>query len=198
MKTFLYYLLIAFVGFWIANYYSWPKWTVFVFMVIACIVMLGRMLYVLYGTKNIKSVEKFLASNRKEPIYAYVYEQAKGTKEEQLNAIEQILKKYPKGYIYQNYRFVREMLKEDYDVAFDEAKLIGKEPFMSYSKALVYATQGNRHDALSFELSKEWMREAILATLAKVENDKNSYEVHKQNAIQSARGIQRYGLIHSL
>src|SRR5690606_21463804 len=107
MKMFLYYLLIAFVGFWIANYYSWPKWTVSIFMVIACIVMLSRMLYVLYGTKNIKSVEKFLANNRKEPIYAYVYEQANGTKEEQLNAIEQILKKYPKGYIYQNYRFVR-------------------------------------------------------------------------------------------
>ncbi|SOC36138.1 hypothetical protein [Ureibacillus acetophenoni] len=198
MKMFLYYLLIAFVGFWIAYYFSWPKWTVFIFMVIACIVMLGRMLYVLYGTKNIKSVEKFLANNRKEPIYAFVYEQANGTKEEQLTAIEQILKKYPKGYIYQNYRFVREMLKENFDVAFEEANLIEKEPFMSYSKALVYATYGNRHDALSFELSKEWMKEAILATLAKRENDNISYEEHKQNAIQSAGGIQRYGLIHSL
>ncbi len=167
-------------------------------MLIAFVYMLFEMIYTLYGTKNMKKVEKFLESKKSEPIYALILLQANGSMDEQLRTIEDILKKYPKNYIHHNYRFIREMLNKNYDTALNEAEKIEKEPFMSYCKALVYATQGNKEQALDFPLPKKWMSEAILATLAKVDNNQKSYETHKENAIEAARGIQRYGLIHTL
>ncbi|KGR78394.1 hypothetical protein [Ureibacillus manganicus] len=198
MKSFIIYFFIAILGYALADFLNWPSWTVFLLLIIAFVIMLCRMLYVMYGTKNIKKVERFLASNRKEPIYAFVFEQANGSKVDQLNSIENILRKYPKGYIHQNYLFVRELLNENYHSALNEAEKIGKEPYMSYSKALVYATEGNREQALFYQLDKQWMKEAILATLAKAEKNQKVYETHKENAINASRGIQRFGLIHSL
>lgn len=189
---------MAILGYALADFLQWPRWTVFIFLIIVFLIMLGRMLYVMYGTKDIKQVEKFLANNQKEPIYAFVYNQAHGSKEDQLHSIEKILKKYPKGYIHQNYLFVREMLNDHYHSALIEAERIEKEPFMSYSKAIVYATQGNNEQALSYNFEKKWMSEAILATLAKAEKHEQHYQLHKENAIEAAKGIQRFGLIYSL
>ncbi|HWL22871.1 MAG TPA: hypothetical protein VNR38_03850 [Ureibacillus sp.] len=198
IKSILIYFLASIIGFFLADYFSWPKWIVLIFMFIAFVYMLCEMLNIMYGTKDMKKVERFLKSKLKEPIYAFVYAQAIKSKDEQLRIIEEILKKYPQKYIHHNYRFVRDMLNNDYLNALNEAEQIGKEPFMSYSKALVFATQNNREQALSFHLSKLWMREAIHATLAKAEENHNDYIKHKEKAIEAARGIQRFGLIHSL
>ncbi|MFY3793167.1 hypothetical protein ACOQFO_15955 [Ureibacillus sp. MALMAid1270] len=197
-KSFVVYLIIALIGFTIAGYYNWPIWTVITLLIFVFVLKLIDMLYTLYGSKNMKKVEKFLKNNLKEPIYAFVYAQAHSSKEEQFDIIERILKKYPQKYIHHHYRFVQELLKENYATALDEAAKIEKEPIMSYSKALVYANQGKKEEALSYQINKIWMSEAILATLAKVEKNNTSYEIHKANAIEAAKGIQRYALVHTL
>nr|WP_106779812.1 hypothetical protein [Lysinibacillus timonensis] len=191
------YLLFALIGIVVSTSFDWPTWVVFIFVFIAFLYMFGEMLYLLYGTKNMKKVEKFLEGKRNEPIYAFVYAQANGTKEEQLASIEGILKKYTQQNVQYHYRFIREMLNKDYTAALEEADHIGKEPIMSYSKALVFATQGNKEQALTYHLPNKWMSEAILATIAKVENNEADFKTHKENAIQAARGIQRYVISHS-
>lgn len=196
VKWILFYSMAFILGILIALF-QWPFWIAIAVLIITSFIMIGEVLFTLYGTTNMKRVEKFVLKKKKEPIYRFIYSQGFGTKEDQIIAIDAILKKYKQKHIFHYYRCIQEYLKNNLEQAFEQANKIGKEPLMGYSKALVLAEMGKEDEALSYTPSKPWMQEAIAATIANNKHDDVSFEQHVNKAIQSTRGIQRLSLIYS-
>lgn len=195
-KWIVFYSMAFILGILIAMF-QWPFWIAIAVLIFASFIMIGDVLFTLYGTTNINRVEKFIIKKKKEPIYAFIYSQGFGKKEDQIIAIDAILKKYKQQHIAHYYRCIQEYLKDNLELALDEANKIGKEPLMGYSKALVLAKMGKENEALSNTPSKPWMQEAIRAAIAISKNDADAFEKHANNAIHSTRGIQRLSIIYS-
>jgi hypothetical protein len=191
-----FYSLAFILGILIAMF-QWPFWIAIAVLILTSLLMIGEVLFTLYGTTNMKRAEKFILKKKKEPIYQFIYSQGFGTKENQILAIDAILKKYKQQHIYYYYRCIQQYLKDNLELALEDANKIGREPLMSYSKGLIYARMGNEEEALSHMPAKRWMQEAILATIAHNKHDATSFEQHVENAIQSTRGLQRLSLIYA-
>lgn len=191
-----FYSLAFILGILIAMF-QWPFWIAIVVLVLTSFVMIGDFLFTIYGTTNIKRMEKFILKKKKEPIYGFIYAQGFGTKEDQILAIDAILNKYKQQHIHYYYRCIQQYLKNNLEQALEEAQKVGKEPLISYSKALINAKMGNEEEALSQLPSKQWMQEAILATIAHHKHNDDAFEQHVENAVQSTRGLQRLSLIYS-
>ncbi|QCR32818.1 hypothetical protein [Lysinibacillus sp. SGAir0095] len=174
-----------------------PFWMAVVLLLIITLWIIGEFLYLVYGTTNMKKVEKFIIAKQKEPIYRYVYSQGFGTLQDQLIAIDKILQKYKQPHIHQYYLAIQQLLSDNFDEALKVANQIGKEPFMSYTKALILVEMGNIEEAKSFKFEKLWMHEAIFAMIAAKKKDKVSFDLHSSKAIAASRGIQRLSLIYS-
>lgn len=193
----LFYLFALALGILIAAF-EWPFWLAIVVLSVVVSLMMGTVLYTLYGTTNLKRVENYILRKKKEPIYAFVYAQRTGSIEEQSKAIDAILKKYKQPYIIHYYRCIYETLHKNYSNALKEAEQIEKQPLMNYSIASIHVDMGNIEEAqhLLEQLPKQWMKEAILASIANVENDLPRYKEHVKSAVDHARGVQRYSLYH--
>lgn len=193
----LFYLFAFALGVLMATF-DWPSWIAIVIFSIVVALMIGNVLYTLYGTTNMRKVENYILRKKKEPIYAYVYAEKFGSKEDRLKAIEAILKKYKQPYITHYYRCVQETLLKNYSNALSEAEKIEKQPLMNYSIASIHADMGNIDKAqqLVEQLPKQWMKEAVLASIANYENDFSRYKEHAHLAVEHARGIQRFSLYY--
>lgn len=172
-----------------------PYWIFNIIIIIPFYIFL-RVYYIIYVTKDMKKVEQYiLAEKNKEPIYQLAYAQAFGTIEDQFEAIDCILSKHKIPYIKLYYKALKSYLKEDYHVALQEVELIKVNHLRNYFKALIYATIGEKEQALQFKINKRWMKEAILAMIAYSEKNKEEFHIHSNHAIEYARGLQRYSLI---
>lgn len=193
MKWTLFYTFAFLLGVVLA----WLGQTFWIGIIILCFVMTGYIfdfLYTLYGTTNLERVEKFIMKKKKEPIYHFVYSQAFGSVEDQLKSIEQILSKYKQPHIRHYYQAIRAYLKEDYQLALQEVEFINKHHIKNYTKAFIYAAMGEKEQSLDIPLEKNWMKEAVLAMIAYKEKNPQSFRKHSLNAIEGAKGIQRYSL----
>lgn len=193
MRWILFYSVAFLLGI-IMAWQDWPFWIAILFLSFITFAFIFDMLYTIYGTTNMKRVEQFIIKKKKEPIYRYVYAQAFGTKDDQLDAIEKILRKYKQPHIKHYYQAIRAYLKEDYPLALQEASFINKKPLENYLKALTFAAMGDKDQALCIALEKNWMKEAILAMIAFQEKDEQAFQHHSAKAIEQAKGIQRFSL----
>ncbi|MCM3389298.1 hypothetical protein M3649_14250 [Ureibacillus chungkukjangi] len=167
----------------------------FFLLFLICLWIIGEFLYMVYGSKNKNKVEKFIIKKKKEPLYAYVYSQGFGSMHDQLLAIDNILTKYKQPHIHQYYLAIKLFLCNKLDDALNEANKIQKEPFMSYTKAMILVEMGHIEEAKSYKFEKQWMQEAIKAMTALQMKDKQALELHSSNAVAAARGIQRPPLL---
>lgn len=116
---------------------------------------------------------------------------------DQLLAIDNILTKYKQPHIHQYYLAIKLFLSNKLDDALNEANQIQKEPFMSYTKAMILVEMGRIEEAKSYQFEKQWMQEAIKAMTALQMKDKPAFELHSSNAVAAARGIQRLSLSYA-
>ncbi|MFC7684755.1 hypothetical protein [Ureibacillus sp. GCM10028918] len=190
------YLSAVVVGVVIAIF-EFPFWIAAVLLLGVSLWIIGEFLYILYGSTNMEKVEKFIIAKQKEPIYHFVYAQGFGTLQDQILAIDKILRKYKQPHIHQYYLALQQLLSNNFEQALIEANQIGKEPIMSYTKALILVQMGNIEDAKSYKFEKQWMEEAIIAMISAQNKDKGSFELHAKKAMNAARGVQKLSLIYS-
>lgn len=78
-KWIVFYSMAFILGILIAMF-QWPFWIAIAVLIFASFIMIGDVLFTLYGTTNINRVEKFIIKKKKEPIYAFIYSQGFGKK----------------------------------------------------------------------------------------------------------------------
>lgn len=199
IKQFFMYIIIFLVLSFIIGILNWPIWTFFILAIVFFFIILGTFIYTIFFTKNMEKVETFLLNNQKEPLYRFLYVYANGSTDEQIDALNDVITKYKKSYVYEYYLSIREILKENYEKALQYAMEVKKEPHKTYLIAFINAKlqKYNEAETLLPSISKQFMREEILAIISFQKKDYERFELHRQNAVEACKGIQRYHLLHT-
>lgn len=177
-----------------------PKWLIFIllFLYVFSFTMYPYFNALLW-TNNLKTVERFLKANKHRSLYAYPYAIANQSVVEQRAALQKIITSHQQPYIKHNYASILAILEKDYDRALSEAKQITKEPFQSYMIAHSEAYLGNFEQAKTLlpKLTENWMSPSIESLISFKQQDGENFKHYATKAIQQARGIQKYLLVHN-
>lgn len=197
LKHYLIFYIVFFIFCLAAGLLEWPLWIMILVGLITLFIIIGDTIYTLYGTTNMKKVEKFLLNNKRNPLYYLVYVQANGTKEELIQTIEELLKKQKNPFIQQYYSTIREYSLENFEKAMELAEKIQKDAYKNYAKALIHLklNQLEQAENLLPSLSVLFMKEEILALIAYKNNDSEKFAIHSKNCIEACKGVQRYNMI---
>lgn len=156
-----------------------------------------RHIHILFRTNNMQSVDKLVKDRKKEPFFAYLYAVAYETKEEQLQSLDVVIKKYKQPAVKYNYIFIKAIMEENLEEAKDAADKINKEPLASYAKCYIAALEGRTADMRSAKLTQPWMQPAIEAIYAYTIKNEDAFQLYQTESINLARGVQKYALTHS-
>ena len=164
---------------------------------IIVIVVIYRRIHIVYRTNNMQQVDRLVKKEKKQPFFAYLYANAYGTKEEQLQVLDELIVKYKQPAIKYNYVFIKALLEQNLLAAKDAAEKIQKEPLSSYAFCYIAALEGRTADMHSDKLTQPWMQPAIEAVYAYTMKDKIALDRFTKESIDVARGVQKYLLIHT-
>jgi len=156
-----------------------------------------RHIHILFRTNNMQSVDKLVKDRKKEPFFAYLYAIAYETKEDQLQSLDVVIKKYKQPAVKYNYIFIKAIMEENLEEAKDAADKINKEPLASYAKCYIAALEGRTADMRSAKLTQPWMQPAIEAIYAYTIKNEDAFQQYQKESINLARGVQKYALTHS-
>ncbi|KAA0549276.1 hypothetical protein FZW96_05020 [Bacillus sp. BGMRC 2118] len=183
----------------ISGYYDFPLW---ITLIILSIILLPMNLYPiinsLYLTKDHDKVEKFLIQRKKQPMYMFYYALANDNKEESEDALERLRSRYKQN---PHWKAVFEVA---YALHFhsllsvkEKIGDIKQKDARDYYEALVSIEQGDSEAAIEAvnPMKKQWMKESILAAVAKKKGMREEARNHENAAIEHAKGIQRYILV---
>lgn len=185
-------MIFAIIAGIIMGIFNIPFWILVVTILSLGLIRLIYIFYVLYYVQNIKRVQSYLTSIKRHTLYAYALTLPKGTKSEQIQAIDKILAKYKSPLMQATYRTNRALLNKDYEEAKKAVEPIQDKPLGQFSLALIYALQEDKEHAHSFNLAKPWMKPLIEAVLSYKEGHINDFERCRDVALQHSRGIQYY------
>jgi len=135
-------------------------------------------------------VDKLVKDRKKEPFFAYLYAVAYETKEDQLQSLDVVIKKYKQPAVKYNYIFIKAMMEENLEEAKDAADKINKEPLASYAKCYIAAVEGRTADMRSAKLTQPWMQPAIEAIYAYTIKNEDAFQQYQKESINLARGVQ--------
>ena len=161
------------------------------------IVVLYRYIHTIYRTNNMQRVDRLVKKEKKQPFFAYLYANAYGTKDEQLQVLDDLIVKYKQPAIKYNYMFFKALLEENLLAAKEAAENIQKEPLTSYAHCYIAALEGQTAAMRSEKLTQPWMQPAIEAVYAHTMKDDSAFERFSKESIDVARGVQKYLLIHT-
>lgn len=178
--------------------FDWPVWVAFAIILVVGLIPVVNMLNVVYFTTNVDAVRRYLEKNRKDPMCAYALTVERGTKDEEIAAIDAVLSRYRQPVMQHTYEMNKAIRLDDFEKASEFANKLGTHPFGAYGKASIAAMQGQADEARSFSLKDDWMRSAIEAMIAYAARDMQTFRQHGDAAIASAKGMQRYILVYSL
>lgn len=153
----------------------------------------------LWWTNNLKKIDRFLKRNKQKALFAYPYAIAHESLAEQKDALQRIISTHQQPYIKHNYACLLALLEEHYDQALTEAKQIQKEPYQSYMIAHSEVLLGNIESAREMmpQLSEKWMVPSIESLISAKEQNKENFTRYSAEAIEHARGVQKYLLYYS-
>lgn len=171
---------------------GWPLWIALTIFVVLAGMEIPIMLYAMYFSQNLKQITKYVDQQQEAPIFAFMHQLRRGTKEDQLKAIDKVLAKYKQAQVQAVYGANKAIMLEDFDKARRVTEPIVSSEIGQYTLALIEAVQGNREEAGRYSFQKEWMKAGIKANLAFAEKDRETFEQEAQKAINSAKGIQYY------
>lgn len=192
MKKLLWMVPLAFVFGILFTVMEWPLWIALALFVVIAGMDILRMLYVVYFSRNLKQVTKFVDQQQNNPMFIFMQRLRKGTDEELLAAIDEILAKYKQPQVQAVYGANRAMMQGDFLEARHWAEPIASSEIGQYTMALIEAMQGKREEAGRYSFQKDWMKASIEANLAFVEKDRKTFDREVQKSIDNAKGIQYY------
>lgn len=193
MKTLLFYLIIGGVAGIVTALLDWPITVLYAAILAGFIFSLGQLVYTMAFSQNIKSIEKFLAKNKKDPVYRFLYELGQGSEEGQREALRGVLKKYKNTKYEAVYGAALSMMDENYEAAQQyNAAILHKEEGQ-YTKIIIDLLAGNEVKVPIPTFKKQWMNKSIEAHEAFVRGDVQAFDARVQEVLAASKGVQHYG-----
>lgn len=178
-----------------------PKWIVFVlivFLYLAYTVYLPA--HIIYKSKSINTVHKYVKQNYKQPIFSYPFALGNGDDEDVESALHRVIKTYGDEDLYDIYSANLAIHQNDSEKIVEHAAKIGDLDHNHYFHAYGYVLEGRLGEAAEHleKIHTPWMIHSIKAVVALNRSDKEEFSNEASKSIDSALGMQRYILHHTM
>ena len=98
-------------------------WLVFtIILLFTFILSMGYPFYIIYKSKSLKLIDRYLANHRSRPIFSYAYALAHGTDEEIVDSLNKIVKSYPQAEVQDVYSANLLVFQKDWRRLIDSSK----------------------------------------------------------------------------
>ncbi|WP_060207014.1 hypothetical protein [Sporosarcina koreensis] len=176
-------------------------WLVFtIVMVFTFILTMGYPFYIIYRTRSLKLIDRYLANHRNKPIFSYAYALAHGTDKEIIDSLNKIVKSYPQAEVQDVYNANLLVFQKDWRRLIDSSKSMHTTFYRDYYAGIGY-TMSNNKEKSSEALSKvrtPWMVHSLKAIIALKQGQKDLFQKETALATRQAVGMQRYVVHHML
>lgn len=176
-------------------------WLVFtIIMVFTFIMTMGYPFYIIYRTRSLKLIDRYLANHRSKPIFSYAYALAHGTDKEIIDALNKILKSYPQAEVQDVYSANLLVFQKNWRRLIDSSKSMNTTFYRDYYAGIGY-TMSNNKEKSSESLSKvrtPWMVHSLKAIIALKQGQKDLFQKEATLATKQAVGMQRYVVHHMM
>lgn len=176
-----------------------PQWLVYTSISLLCLIVFAwRPMYLIYRSKNIKAIDRYVRRNHYKAVFQYPYALAYGGKTEVIMAIQHVLHKYKHKEMRAIYGANLAILENDADRVLQMAEQIQKEDYRTYYKGAGYLMKNDTEhvqEAIHM-LHTLWMKHSLQASLALQQQEERLFSEEAAQAIEHAFGIQRYTLYH--
>ena len=178
-----------------------PKWIVFIIIIF---LYLAYTVYwpahIIYKSKSINTIHRYVRRNYKQPIFSYSYALGNGNDEDIEVALKRVMKTYGQEDMYDTYGANLAIHHNNPDEVLEHAKKIEELDYRHYYHAYAYVLQGRLDEAAEHmeKLETPWMVHSIKAVVAKKRGDKEEFKDESTKSIESALGMQRYVLHHTM
>lgn len=186
------------VGLFTAGVSTWLVFTLL--MVFTFALSMGYPFYIIYKSRNLKLIGRYLTNHQSKPIFGYAHALAHGTDEEIFHALNRILKSYANAEVQEVYKANLLFFKKDWRGLIDMAKTMGDPAYKHYYAGIGYAMTKNMEkssDCLA-RLGTPWMSHSLKAIIALKQNNQDLFEAESAFATKAAVGMQRYVIHHML
>lgn len=170
-------------------------WLVFtIVMVFTFILTMGYPFYIIYKTKSLKLIDRYLANHRSKPIFSYAYALAHGSDKEIIESLKKIVKSYPQAEVQDVYNANLLVFQKDWRGLIESSKSMTTTFYRDYYAGIGY-TMSNNKEKSSEALSKvrtPWMVHSLKAVMALKQGQEDVFNSETVLATKHAIGMQRY------
>lgn len=196
MRYFIIIILSASLGAVFAMM-DWPIWMLYTLIGVIIIISISSLIYTVAFSTNMEKIKKYLNKNKKNEIYYYAHILPTATDYDLIEALQKIVAKYKNSKYEAIYGAYLALLQDDTYKAKQYISIIKHTEIGRYTQALIDVYEGNYDEAANANIQKRWMSEGILTYIAFFQKDVAAFNKHRDNAIEHARGVQRYVNIHT-
>ena len=183
----------------VLDQYGVSKWvTVLIVFTLFMIISAVWPFYIIYKSKSIRSIERYVIRNYKKPIFSYSYALGHGTKQDVEDALKRIINSYSQGDMQGVYGAQLALIQNNSKKVLEQAVKIEGQEFSAYYSGLAYVMNRNytRAEESLASLHTPWMQHSLRAYTALKQQRTDDFLHESELSITSAEGMQRLVLHH--
>lgn len=181
--------------------YGVPRVIVFILIIVLymAITVLSP-LHIIYKSKSIRSIDRYVTLNNKKPIFSYSYALGHGNDQDIENSLKRIMNVYGQDDMRPVYGANLAIHQNKPGELLDFVEQISGTDYKNYYSGVAYAMRRNFDEAEEFlkSIRTPWMVHSLKAILSKQKNDYQGFRSEADKSIASAIGMQRYVLHHMM
>ena len=159
-----------------------------------------RPFYIIYKSKSLRSINRYVTRNNKRPIFSYSYALANGNQDDVEVALKRIMNSYSQGDMQDIYGAQLALFQNNSKKVLEHAMKIDAQEYKDYYQGLAFVLNGNFARAEEFlaALHTPWMKESMRAFAALQRDNLNDFRSAAEQSVDSAVGMQRFVLHHMM
>jgi hypothetical protein len=177
----------------------WEVSLIFIVVINLLIALIGisfPMFYTIVWETDIHKIERFLIANKKTPAYKLIYALANRIDKEVEQSIHSLLHKHKQRDKIALYKTIYALYNKDIIAAKPEVEFIKPLEYRQYYESAVLLAEGKLQEAgqLIEQISKPWMKHALLSEMETKLNDPDKALQLANQALNGVKGLQKYML----
>lgn len=176
-------------------------WIVFtIIMIFTFVLTMGYPFYIIYKSRNLKLINRYLTNHRSKPIFGYAYALAHGTDEEVITSLQRVLKSYANAEVQQVYKANLYFHQKEWRNLVEFSKTMADPAYRNYYSGIGYTMNNNleRASECLAKLGTPWMVHSLKGIIAAKQKKREVFEKEMAVATKQAVGMQRHVLHYTL
>lgn len=181
--------------------YGVPRSVVFILIIVLYLaITILKPLYIIYKSKSLKSIDRYVILNNKRPIFNYSYALGHGNDEDIENSLKRIINVYEQDNMRPIYSANLAVHQNKPKEVLDFVEQISGSDYKYYYSGISFAMrkQHEKAEEFSTKIRTPWMKHGLKAFLFKEEKEYEGFRREANLSISNAVGMQRYVMHHMM